>query len=52
MPAQLGLEEDRQLDVAEAGLGLRLADAEAAAVEVKLRPGRARELRDPRAREA
>lgn len=50
--AQLSLEREGELDVAQAGLGLRLTDAKASAVEVESRTGRARQLGDPRAREA
>jgi len=47
--AELGLKLERQLDLAQARLGLRLADAQAPAVEVE---PCARQLGDPRAREA
>ena len=50
--AQLGLEEDHELDVAKARLGLRLADPQAAAVEIEPGARRAHQLRDARAREA
>jgi hypothetical protein len=50
--AQLGLEEERELDVAKARLGLRLADPQAATVEIEPGARRARQLRDARARQA